>query len=81
MSAEGIEQPKEHFGKLLAEQLARVERMKADEEWLDYERAGRPGADSASRGETPLVQGRTGGAEGRPLSPTVSGIVSAASLP
>ncbi|MBM4430830.1 MAG: isocitrate/isopropylmalate dehydrogenase family protein [Chloroflexi bacterium] len=34
--AEAIERAKEHFGKLVAEQLARVERMKAAEDWLDY---------------------------------------------
>jgi len=33
---EAIERAKEHFGKILAEQLARVERMKAAEDWLDY---------------------------------------------
>jgi len=34
--AEAIERAKEHFGKLLVEQLERVERMKAAEDWLDY---------------------------------------------
>ncbi|MGQ9492450.1 MAG: isocitrate/isopropylmalate family dehydrogenase [Anaerolineae bacterium] len=34
--AEAIERAKEHFGKLLLEQLERVERMKAAEDWLDY---------------------------------------------
>ncbi len=34
---EGIEKAKEHFGKLLEEQLERVERMKKAEEWTDYE--------------------------------------------
>lgn len=34
--AEVIERAKEHFGKLLVEQLERVERMKAAEDWLDY---------------------------------------------
>lgn len=33
---EAIERAKEHFGKLLLEQLERVERMKAAEDWLDY---------------------------------------------
>ncbi|KPK78038.1 MAG: isocitrate dehydrogenase [candidate division Zixibacteria bacterium SM23_73] len=31
-----IEEAKEHFGKLLEEQLERVERMKKAEDWLDY---------------------------------------------
>lgn len=31
-----IEKAKEHFGKVVAEQLERVERMKAGEEWIDY---------------------------------------------
>ncbi len=35
-SVEAIEKAKEHFGKLLAEQLARVEEMKAGQDWLDY---------------------------------------------
>lgn len=34
---EDIERAKEHFGKLLEEQLERVERMKRAEEWIDYE--------------------------------------------
>lgn len=34
--AEAIERAKEHFGKLLLEQLERVERMKVAEDWLDY---------------------------------------------
>lgn len=34
--AEAIERAKEHFGKLLIEQLERVERMKTAEDWLDY---------------------------------------------
>jgi isocitrate dehydrogenase (NAD+) len=34
--AEAIERAKEHFGKLLVEQLERVERMKTAEDWLDY---------------------------------------------
>lgn len=33
---EDIEKAKEHFGKLLEEQLERVERMKKAEEWIDY---------------------------------------------
>jgi isocitrate dehydrogenase (NAD+) len=35
-SAEAIEEAKEHFGKVLAEQLVRVEVMKAGQDWLDY---------------------------------------------
>lgn len=35
-NTEAIEKAKEHFGRLLEEQLARVERMKASEEWVDY---------------------------------------------
>ncbi len=31
-----IEEAKEHFGKLLEEQLERVERMKQAEDWIDY---------------------------------------------
>lgn len=31
-----IERAKEHFENLLVEQLARVERMKRDDEWIDY---------------------------------------------
>jgi len=33
---EGIEKAKEHFGKLLEEQLERVERMKKAEDWINY---------------------------------------------
>ena len=36
MTNKAIERAKEHFGRLLEEQLARVERMKADEGWVDY---------------------------------------------
>jgi isocitrate dehydrogenase (NAD+) len=36
VSNEAIERAKEHLGKLLEEQLARVERMKREEEWVDY---------------------------------------------
>jgi len=36
MSNEAIEKAKEHFGKILQEQLERVERMKKGEEWTDY---------------------------------------------
>ena len=31
-----IENAKEHFGKIVTEQLERVERMKAGDEWVDY---------------------------------------------
>ncbi len=33
---ESIEKAKEHFGKLLEEQLERVERMKKAQDWIDY---------------------------------------------
>jgi len=33
---EAIERAKEHFGKILEEQLKRVERMKKAEDWVDY---------------------------------------------
>jgi len=36
MDVAAIERAKEHFGKLLERQLARVERMKKDEDWVDY---------------------------------------------
>jgi len=36
LTNEAIDRAKEHFGRLLEEQLARVERMKADEGWVDY---------------------------------------------
>jgi len=36
MYEQEIENAKEHFGKILAEQLERVERMKKDQEWIDY---------------------------------------------
>jgi isocitrate dehydrogenase (NAD+) len=38
MSHEAIERAKEHFGKLLEEQFARVERIKAMPDWTDYAR-------------------------------------------
>jgi isocitrate dehydrogenase (NAD+) len=38
MSNAFIEQAKEHFGKLLEEQLSRVQKMKQAEEWTDYSR-------------------------------------------
>lgn len=34
---ENIEKAKEHFGKILTEQLERVERMKSGEDWVDYQ--------------------------------------------
>ena len=34
--SKAIELAKEHFGKLLEEQLQRVERMKQAEDWIDY---------------------------------------------
>ena len=36
MYEQKIEKAKEHFGKILAEQLERVERMKTSQEWTDY---------------------------------------------
>jgi isocitrate dehydrogenase (NAD+) len=36
MSNEIVERAKEHFGKLVASQLERVERMKAADDWVDY---------------------------------------------
>jgi isocitrate dehydrogenase (NAD+) len=36
MYEQEIENAKEHFGKILAEQLERVERMKTSQEWTDY---------------------------------------------
>jgi len=46
---EAVEKAKEHFGALLVEQLERVERMKAGQEWMDYERV------------MPLIVGIVGG--------------------
>ena len=37
MNKAAIEKAKEHFGKLLEEQLQRVERMKSEEEWINYQ--------------------------------------------
>jgi len=37
MNKAAIEKAKEHFGKLLEEQLQRVERMKGEEEWINYQ--------------------------------------------
>lgn len=36
IDAEAVEKAKEHFGRLVEEQLQRVERMKQGEEWIDY---------------------------------------------
>ena len=36
MSDPAVERAKEHFGKLVEEQLKRVEKMKAGESWVDY---------------------------------------------
>jgi len=36
MSNQAVERAKEHFGQLVEEQLARVERMKKSEDWIDY---------------------------------------------
>lgn len=38
VNVDAVERAKEHFGKLLVEQLARVEQMKAAEDWVDYSR-------------------------------------------
>jgi isocitrate dehydrogenase (NAD+) len=38
MNIEAIEKAKEHFGKLLEEQLRRIERMKGEEDWIDYQK-------------------------------------------
>jgi len=36
VDTKSIENAKEHFGKIVTEQLERVERMKAGDEWVDY---------------------------------------------
>ena len=36
LKKQAIEKAKEHFGKIVGEQLDRVEKMKAGEDWLDY---------------------------------------------
>ena len=46
---ETIQKAKDHFGKILAEQLDRVERMKQAEDWLDYAKV------------KPLIIGTAGG--------------------
>ena len=38
MSAEMIEKAKEHFGKLLEKQLKRIEVMKAQGDFVDYQK-------------------------------------------
>ncbi|MDV2504084.1 MAG: isocitrate/isopropylmalate family dehydrogenase [bacterium] len=49
MSAEVIERAKEHFGRLVEQQLARVERLKQAQDWLDFS------------GVEPIVVGIIGG--------------------
>jgi isocitrate dehydrogenase (NAD+) len=49
MSAEVIERAKEHFGRLVEQQLARVERLKQAPDWLDFS------------GVEPLIVGIIGG--------------------
>ena len=39
MSVEVVERAKEHFGKLVEKQLARVERMREAPDWLDFSEA------------------------------------------
>ncbi|MBD3334881.1 MAG: isocitrate/isopropylmalate dehydrogenase family protein, partial [Candidatus Eisenbacteria bacterium] len=36
MDSQAIERAKEHFGRMLDQQLARVERIKTQQEWTDY---------------------------------------------
>jgi len=36
VNEKAIEKAKDHFGKILVEQLERIERMKAGDEWIDY---------------------------------------------
>jgi len=38
MDSQALERAKEHFAGLVQEQLARIERMKKEEEWVDYAR-------------------------------------------
>ncbi len=38
MDKQAIERAKEHFGRVVEEQLERVERMKKGEDWVDYEK-------------------------------------------
>jgi isocitrate dehydrogenase (NAD+) len=38
MDSQALERAKEHFAGLIQEQLARIERMKKEEEWVDYSR-------------------------------------------
>ncbi len=49
MDSQALERAKEHFAGLIQEQLARIERMKTEEEWVDYSRL------------TPIVIGICGG--------------------
>ena len=46
---QAIEAAKEHFGKMLEEQLERVERLKAEQDWLDYSKV------------SPIIVGMIGG--------------------
>ena len=36
MNNESIEKAKDHFGQIVIEQLERVKKMKAGDEWIDY---------------------------------------------
>ena len=38
MDRQVLERAEEHFARLLQEQLERIERMKKDEGWVDYEK-------------------------------------------
>jgi isocitrate dehydrogenase (NAD+) len=49
MDSQALERAKEHFAGLVQEQLARIERMKKEEEWVDYARL------------TPIIIGVCGG--------------------
>ena len=46
---QAIEQAKEHFGVVLEQQLERVERLKAEPDWIDYS------------GVSPIIIGMLGG--------------------
>lgn len=41
VNRQAIEAAKEHFGKVLEQQLERVERLKAEEDWVDYSKVDR----------------------------------------
>ena len=49
INSQAIDAAKEHFGKLLEEQLQRVERLKAADDWIDYSRV------------SPIIVGMIGG--------------------